>query len=139
MVARVEDISITGCYLDTINPFPEGTRLRLHIRRDDVELNLEGTVRYAKFGHGMGVAFRDLDDREKGVLLGWIKKFAPSVGFDAPPSDSRPFGESGEEWPLEISGSNNNDALVLRLIEKLQAKDLLSDDDVASLLRADKH
>ena len=136
LAARVGDISITGCYLDSINPLPEGTRLRLHIRRDDVEFSGEGTVRYAKFGMGMGLAFLHLDDGQTGVLQGWIERLDPSAALDAPLADSRPYVESRAASPPWISGSNSNDALVLRLIERLQEKDLLSHDDVVALLRA---
>jgi PilZ domain len=83
LAARVGDLSITGCYLDSINSFPEGTRLRLHICRDDKEFHGEGTVRYAKSGMGMGLAFLHLDHEQEGVLQGWIERLAPSgrVGF----------------------------------------------------------
>jgi hypothetical protein len=62
--ARVADISITGCYLDSINSFPEGTRLCLHTRQGDTGFNGKGTVRYAKSGIGMGRAFLHLDDAQ---------------------------------------------------------------------------
>src|SRR2546429_5630193 len=29
--ARVSELSLKGCYLDTLNPFPKGTRIRLVI------------------------------------------------------------------------------------------------------------
>jgi hypothetical protein len=134
---RVGDLSITGCYLDSINPLPEGTRLRLHIRQDDAEFNGECTVRYAKFGMGMGLAFLHLDDAQKGVLQGWTERLAPSAGLDTPSAGSQPQVESQAASLLEISGSHSKDALILRLIERLQEKDLLSQADVATLLRDD--
>jgi PilZ domain len=137
LAARVGDISITGYYLDSINAFPDGTRLRLHIRRDGVEFNGEGTVRYVKFGLGMGLAFLHLDDGQKGVLRGWIERLDTSASLDVPPVVLRTSAESHAASSLEISGSKSNDALVLRLIERLQEKDLLSLDDVAALLKVD--
>ena len=137
LAARVGDISITGCYLDSINCFPEGTRLRLHICRDDMDFTGEGTVRYTKSGMGMGLMFLHLDDGQEGALQGWIERLDPSASVDEPPVHSRARVESRTVSPPEISGSPGYDALVLRLIERLRDKELLSDADVAALLRAE--
>jgi hypothetical protein len=101
---------------------PDGTRLRLHIRRDGVEFNGEGTVRYVKFVLGMSFAFLHLDDGQKGVLQGWIERFDTSANLNVRPVDSRTSAESQAASSLESSGSNSNDVLVRRLIERLQEK-----------------
>jgi hypothetical protein len=133
LAARVADISITGCYLDSINSFPEGTRLCLHIRQGDTEFNGEGTVRYAKSGMGMGLAFLHLDDAQNSVLQGWIERLDPSARLDAPRVDSWP---SGKSQATSTSRSQVSDAFVFRLIELLREKDLLSEADVTTLFHA---
>jgi hypothetical protein len=136
MATRVGDISITGCYLDSINTFPEGTRLRLHIYRGDKEFRAEGTVRYAKSGMGMGIAFLHLDHEQEGVLQGWIEELAPPGRIEAASMDSQTRLKSQTAAPPESSDSQTHDALVLRLIEMLRDKDLLNHSEVEALLRA---
>ena len=38
--ARISDLSLTGCYIDTVNPLPVGTniRLRLKLRGTSIEV-----------------------------------------------------------------------------------------------------
>ena len=50
--ARPADISRTGCYIDTLNPIPEGSRIRLRLTHHDRALEILGRVRY--FGYGLG-------------------------------------------------------------------------------------
>ncbi len=58
--ARTADMGLGGCYLDTMNPFPEGTlvQLRIHIGKSVFETSAR--VAYVHAGLGMGLVFTDL-------------------------------------------------------------------------------
>src|SRR6266480_301632 len=56
--ARVSDLSLKGCYLDTLNPFPKGTRIRLVIFYGGETFTALATVIYPPAQHGSGHRYR---------------------------------------------------------------------------------
>ena len=58
--ARTSDVSVHGCYLDTINPFSPGTRIRVHLTKGNETFHSLAVVTYAHQGMGMGVAFMEI-------------------------------------------------------------------------------
>ncbi|MFY9560857.1 MAG: PilZ domain-containing protein [Terriglobales bacterium] len=51
------DLSLGGCYLKTVSPFPQGTRVILSIKTGELELRAGGVVRVSHPEFGMGVEF----------------------------------------------------------------------------------
>ena len=51
------DLSLGGCYLKTISPFPQGTRVVLSTKSAELELRASGVVRITHPEFGMGVEF----------------------------------------------------------------------------------
>jgi CheY-like chemotaxis protein len=51
------DLSLGGCYLKTISPFPQGTRVILSMKAADLALRACGVVRITHPEFGMGVEF----------------------------------------------------------------------------------
>jgi CheY-like chemotaxis protein len=54
---KVTDLSVGGCYVETISPFPERTHLLLNFRAAGNELETSGLVRVMHPSHGMGIEF----------------------------------------------------------------------------------
>jgi CheY-like chemotaxis protein len=54
---KVTDLSIGGCYVETISPFPERTHLLMQLRAEGNELETQGLVRVMHPSHGMGIEF----------------------------------------------------------------------------------
>jgi hypothetical protein len=54
---RLTDLSLGGCYLTTVSPFPRGTRVVLSIKTSDLEVRAGGVVLVAHSEYGMGVEF----------------------------------------------------------------------------------
>ena len=55
--ARTADISRTGCYVDTLNPLPAGSAIRLRLLREGEAFETNARVVYASPGLGMGIQF----------------------------------------------------------------------------------
>ncbi len=70
--ARISELSVGGCYVDALTPFPEGTMVRLRIVRDQGAFESTGKVVYTHANFGMGVAFADLATEQRSILEGWI-------------------------------------------------------------------
>lgn len=68
------DMSSGGCYVETTDPFPEGTAVEIMVRTQSLKLCIAGRVRSVNRGFGMGVQFslRDADQqRQVGELVEW--------------------------------------------------------------------
>ncbi len=70
--ARSADISRTGCYIDTLNPSPPGTKVRLRLTHHDEVFEALGVVVYVSQSLGMGVAFCEISDPEMAKLDRWL-------------------------------------------------------------------
>ena len=57
--ARTSDLSMSGCYVDTLNPFPVGEALDLWIQKTNETLKMRASVRTQHLGSGMGLVFTD--------------------------------------------------------------------------------
>ncbi|MBV8476171.1 MAG: PilZ domain-containing protein, partial [Acidobacteria bacterium] len=53
----LSDLSLGGCYIETLAPFPKSTRIDICFRVSEFEIHLDGTVRLVYPSHGMGVEF----------------------------------------------------------------------------------
>jgi hypothetical protein len=74
--ARTGDLSLTGCYLDMLNPSPVGTEVRVSISHGKENLIVLGTVTYALPNMGMGVAFKNVGPSEGAILKRWLADMA---------------------------------------------------------------
>jgi hypothetical protein len=76
VVARISELSSRGCYVDTVNPFPEGTELRLRIRYGCSTCELTGKIIYTHTGYGMGVVFGEIAAEQRATLDAWLGELA---------------------------------------------------------------
>jgi len=72
LAVRVSELGLGGCYVDTLNPFPEGTQVRLKIVRDDGTFEAKTRVVYSQSSFGMGLAFVEMSPEHKALLQKWI-------------------------------------------------------------------
>jgi hypothetical protein len=72
VTTRVGDLSLYGCYLDMMNPFPVDTRLRLKIRAGDEVFESDSRIAYAIPNVGAGATFLDVDAKDEALLQRWL-------------------------------------------------------------------
>jgi hypothetical protein len=70
--ARMSELGLGGCYVDTLSPFPTGTLLHVRIIRDGGAFECEAKVVYIHDGFGMGIAFTNMAIDQRRVLENWI-------------------------------------------------------------------
>jgi hypothetical protein len=71
--ARTSDISRTGCYIDSLNPMPVKTVIRLLLKHGGEELELPARIVYVSPGLGMGVRFdENLSAAQLAILDRWL-------------------------------------------------------------------
>ena len=77
--SRISDISLHGCYVDIINPFPNGTPVRVKIFTETHEFEAPAKVVYNHPHLGMGLLFRQIDPKSMAVLNSWLPAAAESA------------------------------------------------------------
>lgn len=72
LAGRSCDLVEGGCYVDTINPFPEGATVRIRLQHGNSRVEALGRVVYAVVGMGMGLAFEEISDENQAKLDEWL-------------------------------------------------------------------
>jgi hypothetical protein len=70
--ARTSDLSPQGCYVDTLNPLPEGSAVRMQIQRGGLILDVLANVSSRHAGSGMGLVFGEITEAQRGILESWL-------------------------------------------------------------------
>jgi len=73
--ARTSDMSRTGCYVDTLNPTPTGTVVRVKFNHNGEELDLLARIVYVSPRLGMGVRFDEsISSEHLAILDRWLSE-----------------------------------------------------------------
>jgi hypothetical protein len=72
--ARIADISLTGCYVDTLNPVPKGSEVRVRITHGTETFVAMGRVVYVSYGLGMGIEFVRMEHDQRALLARWLSE-----------------------------------------------------------------
>jgi hypothetical protein len=70
--ARTSELGLGGCYVDALNPFPEGTLVGLRIHRDQGIFETKAKVVYCDPSFGMGLAFTEMTPDQRSLLEAWL-------------------------------------------------------------------
>jgi hypothetical protein len=73
---KTSDLSLTGCYLDMLNPPPVETRVKVTITYHDSIFEALGKVVFSLPNMGIGVAFTEIDSNNHALLHAWINELA---------------------------------------------------------------
>jgi len=94
MSGRTSDLGLGGCYIDTLNPFPAGTEVKIRILKGNETFEAQARVTFAQSGMGMGVAFVSAQPNQVRTFRAWIQEIsgssAPTAGLD--PAELLPLG-----------------------------------------------
>jgi len=67
-IANTRDIGIGGLYMITNAEFETGTPLFLRMTIEGEEIGLDGVVTYTDPGHGVGIRFQSLSEKNEEIL-----------------------------------------------------------------------
>lgn len=81
VLAQVAELSSRGCYIDTLEPIPTRTKLRLRICDGINTCELTGKVLYLHSGggfgiFGMGVMFEEMEAEQQSAIQEWLRELA---------------------------------------------------------------
>lgn len=72
IASRVSELSMGGCYLDMMNPFPTGTLVLVKISAGEDFFQAKAKVVYSQMNMGAGVAFQEFEQASRIVLERWM-------------------------------------------------------------------
>lgn len=72
IASRVSELSRHGCYLDMMNPFPNGTLVLVKIAAGDASFEAKSKIVYAQHNMGAGVGFLEIAPASQAVLERWL-------------------------------------------------------------------
>ncbi len=117
--ARTNDLGLEGCYIDTIHPFPVGSRVRVRIHKGKQVFDAQGKVKYCQPGLGMGIGFGELRPDQSSVLVEWLAE----DGVQLEP-----------ERHLAANAADREHSIAARLVHLLVAKGIVTEKEAAALL-----
>ncbi len=72
IASRVSELSLHGCYLDMMNPFPMGTMVLVKIAAGDAFFEARSKIIYSQPNMGAGVGFLQIAPGSQAVLERWL-------------------------------------------------------------------
>ncbi len=63
------DLSRSGCYIETVYPLPQDSRLEITLRLEGREIHATAVVRVSKPNWGMGIQFLKMSDEDRAFLV----------------------------------------------------------------------
>ena len=126
---RTSDLSLGGCYVDTISPFSQGTIIHLRISKGNVAFKTKARVAYSMNGMGMGLTF--ISDVPDSLLP--VEKWIAEINNEVPME----FEMEGElNSANEKESSVDEKIFVLNeLVIELMRKGILAEDAGKAMLR----
>jgi hypothetical protein len=126
MKARLADLSLHGCYVDTLNPLPVGSDVRVQIQKVNDTLEFLARVSSQHPGSGMGLEFKDLTPEQRASLKSCLAEANPVTQADF--TNPRPSGKRRQRAEMD-------EIYVVRLIDTLVRKGILSKSEATDILR----
>jgi len=72
--SRVGELSLHGCYLDMMNPFPPETLVKLKITAGNETFHADTRIVYSTPNVGSGAAFLDVASQDQVLLERWLQE-----------------------------------------------------------------
>ena len=72
IASRVSELSLHGCYLDMMNPFPTGTMVLVKVSAGDACFEAKSKIVYSQPNMGAGVGFLEVRPDSQAVLERWL-------------------------------------------------------------------
>jgi PilZ domain len=72
IATRVSELSLHGCYLDMMNPFPPDTVVLVKISAGDIVFQAKAKIIYVQPNLGAGVTFVEITPENQLILQRWL-------------------------------------------------------------------
>jgi hypothetical protein len=128
IMARLSDISRSGCYIDTINPFAPEASVKLTIVRNNQSFKTRAKVVYSQVGMGMGISFTIAGPEELAKLDAWLEQLSGAKSEESDTPEADVVHQTGQSVDHEVRG------IVRQIIFFLSRKGIVNDSEGLALL-----
>jgi len=130
--ARCSDLSVAGCYIDTLNPFPAGSTVHLHLSNEQRTVETDAQVITNHMGMGMGLVFEGLEPEQTLGIVDWLsnKNATPLMVVGHPPA---PEPQAEPTKPSNDTSSSDR-VLIIKLLRLLESSGKLTPSEISTLL-----
>ncbi|HEY2646735.1 MAG TPA: PilZ domain-containing protein [Candidatus Acidoferrales bacterium] len=140
VIGRTSDLSLGGCYVDTLSPFPVGTEAQVRIVRENETFEAQVKVIYSSVGMGMGLAFVSAHPKQVRLFQKWLLEISgqPIPGEVSPSQNASGQGglpQVGSETAETEKSQTLKNAVLSDLIMTLMQKKVLTQGEGKDLLR----
>lgn len=125
---RTTDLGPGGCFVDTLVPFPEGTVVHISLQKGQNTFETDGYVVYSQTGLGMGLAFSDLVAEQATALRDWLKEVT------AEREATYEILRTARNISSPGAGSANEKAMIVRIVQLLVSKGMLTEGEGSQVL-----
>ena len=73
VVAQTSELSRFGCFVQTVKPYPKGTRVHIEMSEAGTTFVASGAVAYVT-SEGMGVVFSVIEPESQAILEAWLSR-----------------------------------------------------------------
>jgi hypothetical protein len=115
---RVTDLSLGGCYVDTLSPFSASTTVQIRIVRGPHSFEAQAKVTSSTVGLGMGLAFVAAQPEQKRLLGSWIVE----MGGKLPRLQRQGNGDAAG-----VASDGETSTVLTELVHVLMRKGVLSE------------
>jgi hypothetical protein len=118
ITGRTSDLSLGGCYVDTLSPFPVGTEAKIRIIRGNEAFEAQVRVVYSLVGMGMGLAFVSAQPKQVRLFQRWLQEISGQgvAEEEKAPSETAPAEASAES--TQTFGNYVLSELIMTLMQK---------------------
>lgn len=74
IASRVSELSMNGCYLDMMNPFPTGTLVLVKISAGEAYFEAKAKIVYSQPNMGAGVSYLHVEPDSQASLERWLSE-----------------------------------------------------------------
>jgi hypothetical protein len=123
---RTTDLGPGGCFVDTVCPFPVGSKVRVTLQKAKTTFQTGGTVVYSQMGLGMGIGFEDHDESQQIALAEWLREITgetPTLPEVVRMSQPTAGAFRGPEWTA-----------IVRLVRLMITRGILTEAEGMSVL-----
>jgi len=140
VTGRTSDLSLGGCYVDTLSPFPVGTEAQVRIVRENETFEAHVKVIYSSIGMGMGLAFVSAQPKQVRLFQRWLLEISgqpPLSGQDSSPDASTNDAglQAGSDTTASEKTQTFKNVVLSDLIMTLMQKKVLTQVEGKDLLR----
>jgi hypothetical protein len=128
VTGRTSDLSLGGCYVDALSPFPVGTLATIKITRENESFEAQAKIVYSQIGMGMGIAFVSAQPKQVRLFQRWLLEIS---GKELPLPE--PSAEQPE--PVVSAPGEKKNYVLSELLITLMRKGVLTETEGKELLK----